>query len=120
MRDFVSMENVVRVSLFLFDNPGKSGILNLGMGRARLFNGIATTVANTLRVAEDKSTLSTEELAQKGLIEYVKFPDALCGEYQRFIQADQSRLQAAGYTALSPTAQEDVECYCQWLLKQLA
>lgn len=79
MRDFVSVEDVVKVNLFFFDNPDKSGIFNLGTGRAQPFNDIATTVVNTLRGAEGKPALSTEELAQEGLIEYVKFPDALRG-----------------------------------------
>ncbi|MCO5398308.1 ADP-glyceromanno-heptose 6-epimerase [Ralstonia soli] len=118
MRDFVSVEDVVKVNLFFFDNPDKSGIFNLGTGRAQPFNDIATTVVNTLRGAEGKPVLSTEELAQEGLIEYVKFPDALRGKYQCFTQADQSRLRAAGYTAPFLTVQEGVERYCQWLLKQ--
>jgi len=118
MRDFVSVEDVVKVNLFFFDNPDKSGIFNLGTGRAQPFNDIATTVMNTLRGAEGKPALSTEELAQEGLIEYVKFPDALRGKYQCFTQADQSRLRAAGYTAPFLTVQEGVERYCQWLLKQ--
>ena len=120
MRDFVSVEDVVKVNLFFFDHPDKSGIFNLGTGRAQPFNDIATTVVNTLRGAEGKPVLSTEELAQEGLIEYVKFPDALRGKYQCFTQADQSRLRAAGYTAPFLTVQEGVERYCQWLLKQPA
>ena len=119
-RDFVSVEDVVRVNLFFFDHPDKSGIFNLGTGHAQPFNDIATTVVNTLRGAEGKPVLTTEELAQEGLIEYVKFPDALRGKYQCFTQADQSRLRAAGYTAPFLTVQEGVERYCQWLLKQPA
>ncbi|MGT2439983.1 hypothetical protein ACU4GH_34065 [Bradyrhizobium betae] len=46
---------------------------------------------NTLRAAEGKPALSTEELAQEGLIEYVKILDALRGKYQCFTQADRSR-----------------------------
>lgn len=120
MRDFVSVEDVVKVNLFFFDNPDKSGIFNLGTGRAQPFNDIATTVVNTLRAAEGKPALSTEELAQEGLIEYVKFPDALRGKYQCFTQADQSRLRAAGYATPFLTVQEGVERYCEWLLKQPA
>jgi hypothetical protein len=36
-------------------------------------------------------------MVQEGLVEYVKFPDALRGKYQCFTQSDVSRLRAAGY-----------------------
>ncbi len=36
-RDFVSVEDVVKVNLFFFDHPEKSGIFNLGTGRAQPF-----------------------------------------------------------------------------------
>jgi ADP-L-glycero-D-manno-heptose 6-epimerase len=117
-RDFISVEDVVKVNLYFFDHPEKSGIFNLGTGRAQPFNDIATTVVNTLRAADGKPALSTEELAQEGLIEYVKFPDALRGKYQCFTQADQSRLRAAGYTAPFLTVQEGVARYCRWMMTQ--
>ena len=41
-RDFVSVEDVTKVNLHFFDNPEKSGIFNLGSGRAQPFNDIAT------------------------------------------------------------------------------
>src|SRR4029453_17588326 len=83
-RDFVSVEDVVKVNLHFFDHPDKSGIFNLGTGRAQPFNNIAATGVNTLRGAEGKPRLSLEELVQEGLLEYVKFPDALRGKYQCF------------------------------------
>ncbi len=75
---------------------------------------------NTLREAEGKPALSTEELAQEGLVEYVKFPDALRGKYQCFTQADQGKLRAAGYSAPFLTVQEGVARYCRWLMAQPA
>jgi ADP-L-glycero-D-manno-heptose 6-epimerase len=115
-RDFVSVEDVVKVNLFFFDHPEKSGIFNLGTGRAQPFNDIASAVVNTLREAEGKGALTLDELVQEGLLEYVKFPDALRGRYQCFTQSDVSRLREAGYTAPFLTVQEGVSRYCQWLL----
>ena len=40
-RDFVSVEDVVKVNLFFLDNPEKSGIFNLGTGRSQPFNDLA-------------------------------------------------------------------------------
>ncbi len=117
-RDFVSVEDVVKVNLFFLDHPEKSGIFNLGTGRAQPFNDIAVTVVNTLREADGKPTLSLEDLAQEGLLEYIKFPDALRGKYQCFTQSDVSRLRAAGYTAPFLTVEEGVSRYCRWLLER--
>ncbi|SAK67040.1 ADP-L-glycero-D-manno-heptose-6-epimerase [Caballeronia glebae] len=118
-RDFISVEDVVKVNLFFFDHPEKSGIFNLGTGRAQPFNDIASTVVNSLRALNGEAALSLAELVQRGLIEYVPFPDALRGKYQCFTQADQSKLRAAGYDASFLTVQEGVDRYVRWLFGQL-
>ena len=118
-RDFVSVEDVVKVNLFFFDHPEKSGIFNLGTGRAQPFNDIASTVVNSLRAVDGEAPLSLAELVQRGLIEYIPFPDALRGKYQCFTQADQSKLRSAGYEAPFLTVQQGVERYVRWLFGQL-
>jgi ADP-L-glycero-D-manno-heptose 6-epimerase len=118
-RDFVSVEDVTAVNLHFFDHPGKSGIFNLGTGRAQPFNDIASTVVNALRAKEGEAALPLDELVLRGLIEYIPFPDALRGKYQCFTQADQSKLRAAGYDAPFLTVQEGVDRYVRWLSGQL-
>src|SRR5437868_9916459 len=41
LRDFISVEDVVRVNLFFLDDPRISGIFNVGTGRAESFNEMA-------------------------------------------------------------------------------
>lgn len=118
-RDFVSVEDLVKVKLHFYDHPEKSGIFNLGTGRAQPFNDIAVAVVNTLRAREGKPALALAELVAQGLIEYVAFPDALRGKYQCFTQADPSRLRAAGYDAPFLDVQQGVERYMHWLIGQL-
>jgi ADP-L-glycero-D-manno-heptose 6-epimerase len=118
-RDFVSVEDVTKVNLHFFDHPETSGIFNLGTGRAQPFNDIASTVVNSLRAIDGEAPLSLAELVQRGLIEYIQFPDALRGKYQCFTQADQSKLRAAGYDAPFLTVQEGVDRYVRWLFGQL-
>jgi ADP-L-glycero-D-manno-heptose 6-epimerase len=118
-RDFISVEDVVKVNLFFFDHPEKSGIFNLGTGRAQPFNDIASSVVNSLRALNGEASLSLAELVQRGLLEYIPFPDALRGKYQCFTQADQSKLRAAGYDAPFLTVQEGVDRYVRWLFGQL-
>jgi ADP-L-glycero-D-manno-heptose 6-epimerase len=92
-RDFVFVDDVVAVNLWFFDHPGKSGIFNLGSGRAQPFNDVATAVVNALR---DGAAIDTATAAGQGLIEYIPFPEALRGKYQCYTQADLGALRAAG------------------------
>jgi ADP-L-glycero-D-manno-heptose 6-epimerase len=97
MRDFVSVKDVAKVNLWFLDHPNVSGIFNLGTGRAQPFNDVATAVVNAMRELEGKAALSTEELVEAGIVEYVAFPEALIGKYQSFTQADMSNMRGAGY-----------------------
>jgi ADP-L-glycero-D-manno-heptose 6-epimerase len=89
-------------------------------GKVKLFgeyNGYAA--GEQTRALNGEASLSLAELVQRGLIEYIPFPDALRGKYQCFTQADQSRLRAAGYDAPFLTVQEGVDRYVRWLFGQL-
>ena len=113
-RDFVSVEDVVKVNLHFLDR-GTSGIYNLGTGRAQTFNDVASAVVNSRRRHEGQPTLPLDRLVGDGFIEYVAFPDALKGKYQSFTQADMGKLRAAGYDAPFLTVEEGVSRYCDWL-----
>ena len=97
VRDFVSVEDVVRVNLFFLDNPGVSGIFNVGTGRAESFNAVARATINAIRGSRGEKALSIEELRACGAIEYIAFPAQLVGKYQSYTEADISALRGAGY-----------------------
>jgi ADP-L-glycero-D-manno-heptose 6-epimerase len=118
-RDFISVEDVVKVKLDFLDHPERSGIFNLGTGQAQPFNDIAVAVINTLRAQQGAAPLSLQALVEQGLIEYIEFPDALRGKYQCYTQADMQRLRAAGYDRPFMTVQQGVERYVHWLIGQL-
>ena len=119
MRDFVFVEDVAKVNLFFFEHPEKSGIFNLGSGRAQSFNDVAVAAVNgCLRAksgANDSAPLSLAELRTQGLLEYVAFPEALKGKYQAFTQADLTKLREAGYEAPMASVEEGVSQYIDWL-----
>ena len=117
-RDFVFIDDVVAVNLWFLDNPGKSGIFNLGTGRAQPFNDVAITVVNTLRKAGHVEPLSLEEAAYGSLIDYISFPAALVGKYQSYTQADLSALRHAGCDHVFADVQTGVAAYMQWLMAQ--
>lgn len=116
-RDFVSVEDVVKVNLYFFDNPDKSGIFNLGTGRSQPFNDLAAATVNACRAAEGKAPLPLAGLVNEELIRYVPFPDGLKGKYQSFTQADTAKLREAGYTADFYDVETGVARYVDWLLE---
>ena len=118
-RDFVSVEDVVKVNLFFLDNPKLNGIFNLGTGRSQPFNDLAAATVNACRVAEGESALSLQELVAQNLIRYTAFHDALKGKYQSFTQADISRLREAGYDEDFLNVDEGVSRYVHWMLNNL-
>lgn len=117
LRDFVSIEDVVRVNMHFLDNPGSSGIFNLGTGRAQSFNDVAAATINALRHAEGKPALSLAELHQQELISYIPFPDALRGKYQSYTQADITALRDSGYTQSFLSVEQGVARYVEQMLE---
>ena len=115
-RDFIHVDDVVAANLHFWDKP-KSGVYNLGTGRAQSFNDVALAVINTLRAAEGGEPLGLDGAVSQGLIEYIVFPEALRGKYQAFTQADVTQLRAAGFTAPMQTVEQGTSSYMRWLLE---
>jgi len=114
-RDFVYVGDVAKVNLWFLDHPEKSGIFNLGSGRAQSFNDVAVATVNACRAGQGEAALGLDELVGRGLLEYIAFPEALKGKYQAFTQGDLTRLRTAGYTAPMASVEEGVAQYVQWL-----
>ena len=102
-RDFIYIGDVVDVNLWFMDNPGTSGIFNLGTGRCQSFKDVGMAVIGWYG---------------KGEIEYIPFPDHLRGCYQSFTEADISVLRAAGYDKPFKSVEEGVPLYMDWLKQQ--
>jgi ADP-L-glycero-D-manno-heptose 6-epimerase len=117
MRDFVYVDDVVAVNLWFYDHPSRSGIFNLGSGRAQPFNDVASSVVNSMRTLRGEAALPLQNIADQGLVQYVPFPDALRGKYQCFTQADLTALRATGCDHPFVDVQTGVSKYVQWLAK---
>jgi ADP-L-glycero-D-manno-heptose 6-epimerase len=115
-RDFVSVEDCVNVNLFFLDHPEKSGIFNVGTGAAQSFHDMAVASVNACRKARSEAPLTLTTMRERGVIQYIPFPDDLRGRYQSFTQADITRLRAAGYAAPFLTVEQGVASYLQKLL----
>ena len=114
-RDFVFVDDVVKVNLHFLDNPDQSGIFNLGSGRAQPFNDVATATVNACRALEGQSALSLAEMVEQKIVEYIPFPEALKGKYQSFTQADIALLRAIGYRDEFATVEQGVSRYVRHL-----
>jgi len=115
LRDFVSIEDVLKVNMFFLDHPEQSGIFNLGTGQAQSFNDVAVATINTLRSAKSEAVLSLDEMLQQQLLRYIPFPDALKGKYQSYTQADISALRTAGYNDAFLTVEQGTSRYIKHL-----
>ena len=112
-RDFVHVDDAVAVNLWLLENRSISGIFNCGTGRAQTFNDVAAAVINTV----NDQDASVDDLVQRGLIEYIPFPQQLVGKYQSYTQADLARLREAGFEGSFRSVEEGVAGYVRELLK---
>ncbi|MGE8392778.1 ADP-glyceromanno-heptose 6-epimerase [Pseudomonas sp. BIGb0427] len=115
LRDFVAVEDVVKVNLFFLDRPQLSGLFNVGSGRAQPFNDVALAVINRLREQQDQPPLSLEMALLEGILEYSEFPGHLRGKYQCYTCADLERLRSVGYEQPTLTVEQGVARYCDWL-----
>lgn len=100
LRDFVLVDDVVKVNLWFWQNHGKSGIYNVGTGKARSFNAIAQAVL---------------AFHGGGTIEYIPFPEKLHDSYQSYTQADLTLLREVGYKNDFTTLEDGVNQYLRWL-----
>jgi ADP-L-glycero-D-manno-heptose 6-epimerase len=95
-RDFVHVDDVVAVNLWMLEHPGVSGIFNVGTGASRSFNAAAAAVI---------------AWHGRGRIVYVPFPQGLAAAYQNFTEADLTRLRACGFAGGFVELEEGVARY---------
>jgi ADP-L-glycero-D-manno-heptose 6-epimerase len=98
LRDFVAVEDVVKVNLYLLKHPQVTAcVLNVGTGQCRSFNDVAMAVINSLNMILDKPHVSYDEVLSTGVLSYIPMPEALKGKYQSYTEADIHALRSAGY-----------------------
>jgi ADP-L-glycero-D-manno-heptose 6-epimerase len=116
-RDFISVEDAVKVNLYFLDNPKKTGIFNCGTGASQTFNDVAVATVNALRAEAGENPLSLADLTRQGVIEYVPFHAGLKRKYQSFTEADLAELRGTGYDAPFFNVQTGVARYVEWLIE---
>lgn len=97
LRDFVYVKDVVEVCRFLMEKQPKSGIYNLGSGKARTFLDLAT---NTFHAVGKEPAIS-----------FIDTPIDIRDKYQYFTEANMQKMIAAGYDVPFHTLEEGVSDY---------
>jgi len=105
-RDFVFVDDAVRLCLFCLERKPASGIYNCGTGEARSFLDLAHALFRALGLAPR--------------IEWVPTPERFLDGYQYYTQADMSKAKKAGYDAAFTSLEEGVAQYARWLCGTLA
>ena len=104
MRDFVWVEDCVKIMIWLMENPSAAGLFNVGTGKARSFGDLSRAIFTALE-GEPK-------------IRYVDTPMAIRDKYQYFTEAKMTRLRQAGYNHPFTGLEQGVARYVQdYLLK---
>ncbi|WFU43736.1 ADP-glyceromanno-heptose 6-epimerase [Bradyrhizobium sp. CB82] len=96
-RDFIYVDDVVRVIMWLLATPSVSGLFNVGTGKARSF--------------KDLILAAYAALGSKPNIEYIDMPEAIRGSYQYFTQSEVDRLCRAGYNGGFTALEDAVKAY---------
>jgi ADP-L-glycero-D-manno-heptose 6-epimerase len=99
LRDFIHVDDVVDVMLWLGALGRPGGIVNVGTGVARSFADLAKAA---VRACNDTPRL-----------EFVEMPDSIRPAYQYYTCADMRRLQALGYNQGFTSLEDGVTGYVQ-------
>jgi ADP-L-glycero-D-manno-heptose 6-epimerase len=96
-RDFIYVDDVVRVMMWLLATPSVSGMLNVGTGNARSFRDLMLSAYAALGTSPN--------------IEYIDMPEPIRGSYQYFTESEVDRLQRAGYNGGFTALEDAVDTY---------
>ncbi|MED5536156.1 MAG: ADP-glyceromanno-heptose 6-epimerase [Pseudomonadota bacterium] len=103
-RDFIHVEDVVKVNLWLLEHPEVHGIFNVGTGKASTFNEVADAVI---------------AWHGRGRKRYIPFPKHIENAYQSFTQADITKLRSVGYDRSFLDIRVGVKSYLDALHKKV-
>ncbi|MFZ5939788.1 MAG: ADP-glyceromanno-heptose 6-epimerase [Bacteroidota bacterium] len=97
LRDFIYVEDVCDVILWLMENRPEPGIYNVGTGKAGTFNELVSSVFTAL--------------GKESKIGYIDTPADIRDKYQYFTEARMDKLRNAGYTGAFRPLREGVPTY---------
>lgn len=104
LRDFVYVKDLVDVLYFTYKNKIRSGIYNLGSGKARTFLDLANATFKALN--------------KESKIEFIDTPIDIRDKYQYFTEANMQKLVKEGYDKPFTSLEDGVKDYVQNYLQE--
>jgi ADP-L-glycero-D-manno-heptose 6-epimerase len=101
-RDFIYVDDAVRVAMWLLATPSVSGLFNVGTGNARSFREMMVAAFSALGTSPN--------------IKYIDMPEQIRGSYQYFTQSEGDRLRGAGYNGGFTALEDAVAIYVKGFL----
>lgn len=103
-RDFVSVDDAARATLFFHDHPDVGGLFNCGTGKARTWVDLARAIFAAME--------------REPRIDFVDMPATLRDKYQYHTQAETAKLRATGCPVPATPLEDAVARYVRdWLAK---
>jgi len=105
LRDFIYIDDVVDVCLFMFEKQPSSGIYNVGTGKSRTFKDLAIATYKSYYNLYDEKYPTFFDAAKrinklfefKDVLSYFDIPKKIRDKYQYFTEANISKLRSCGY-----------------------
>jgi ADP-L-glycero-D-manno-heptose 6-epimerase len=101
-RDFIYVDDVVRVVMWLLATPSVSGLFNVGTGKARSFKDLMLSAYAALGTGAN--------------IQYIDMPEQIRDSYQYFTASEVDRLHGAGYNGGFTPLEDAVGLYVKGYL----
>jgi len=104
MRDFIFVNDVLDICIFLLHHRKNSGIYNVGSGKARTFLDLVKATFKAMNKQED--------------IEFIDTPIDIRDKYQYFTEAPMDKLRTIGFSQQFTTLEQGVELYVKKFLEK--
>ena len=96
-RDFLYVRDAVAMTLFFLENEGIGGISNVGSGKARNWNDLASAIFKAMNKQME--------------INYIEMPESIRGQYQYHTCAEMEKIRSAGYMETTVSLEEGISDY---------
>ncbi|MZH02542.1 MAG: ADP-glyceromanno-heptose 6-epimerase [Nitrospinae bacterium] len=96
-RDFLYVRDAVAMTLFFLEHKDIGGIFNVGSGKARNWNDLASAVFQSMN--------------KKINIKYIDMPESIRNQYQYHTSAEMGKIRSAGYKDAITSLEDGISDY---------
>lgn len=123
LRDFIYIDDVVDICIYMYEKKPISGIYNVGTGKARTFYDLAKSVYMSyydIDYNKPRSFIDTATIVNKAFefhenLSYFPIPLEIRDKYQYFTEATIAKLRNTGYTNSFHELEEGIKKYINQL-----